>query len=624
MKTIYSNFGNFIKIALGVIAFGALVSCGGGGGGGGSGSGLSIVPPVSTSGIVLQPEVNPIEGELRNILDTSSVADVHSNMFGREDLIFNNYDSAAHGEITVGMVLALGSTTEAPDGLFRVVESMTTDASGNLMVGTRQAAMGEIIRDGEFTISAVLSASGSGTTSVQSFNLLGGVAAEPLNVIQQVGGVSRLRDCPAGPSNYATPDAHLPFAGCSSFSFISAVVICVFRDGRYTTELRSSFRGQAAFGVASNSAGRVNQSITVAFDAIRYNIPTPQGLSIPIYLQPIFYAGVTGNSANDEDFSIGVRANISGNARTNIGDIVGAADIVSALSELAANVTPQITDIPLVGDISNITANFQVYARDVVRIRPFSVNAPGATEIGYQGTMAVTISNNVIIGEAAGMGVSRVSSPNSQNLFSDGTAATGNVTVTFGVSSPFRRFGGGSVGRGVAYGIDEISDDLWRIDASTGGATRVGPLGSNREIGAAFVLNGVAYGIDQTSDDLWRINTSTGGATRVGSLGSDRQIRAAFVLNGVAYGIDRNSGDLLRINTSTGGATRVGSLGFSRRNIHAAFVLNGVAYGIETLEILGGLWRIDTSTGQATRVGSLGSSRVITGAFVLNGVAYGI
>ncbi len=79
------------------------------------------------------------------------------------------------------------------------------------------------------------------------------------------------------------------------------------------------------------------------------------------------------------------------------------------------------------------------------------------------------------------------------------------------------------------YGTDVETDQLIRIDMSTGAPAAIGPSGFDRVDGLAFDQNtNTLFGIDTITDQLITINTSTGAGTVVGSIGFGDVVELAF------------------------------------------------------------------------------------------------
>lgn len=163
------------------------------------------------------------------------------------------------------------------------------------------------------------------------------------------------------------------------------------------------------------------------------------------------------------------------------------------------------------------------------------------------------------------------------------------------------------------FGSDTAADVLLRadFDAMQGGwvTTVVGPLGFDNVDGLDFDPNtATLYGVDTTTDQLLKINTTTGAGTVVGPLGFGDVQGLAFDPNhDILYGVDSTVGVLLTINTMTGAAAPVGGMpiGFSE--------IKGLGYDPSTdtlwatgIHGTGEIIKIDTQTG----IGQLNPSTV--------------
>ena len=158
---------------------------------------------------------------------------------------------------------------------------------------------------------------------------------------------------------------------------------------------------------------------------------------------------------------------------------------------------------------------------------------------------------------------------------------------------------------GVTFG------ELYRIDAATAVATRVGPLGVGDMNALTFAPDGRLLGAG-AGGNFAVIDTITGIATRVGAFGA-----ALFSAGDLAYGPDGTlyatiiggaSGDLLAtVNPATGVATLItvppNSIGFPA--VWGIDFVEGQLYGLTAFGPTAGtgvLIRIDPSTGAGTHV----------------------
>ena len=169
------------------------------------------------------------------------------------------------------------------------------------------------------------------------------------------------------------------------------------------------------------------------------------------------------------------------------------------------------------------------------------------------------------------------------------------------------------------YGVDQIKDNLVKINRMTGAATTVGSLvNSQVPRGLAFDPNAnKLYLTDTAADLLFTVNTTTGEATQfINDLGFDKVNGLAFDANtNTLYGSDTTSNQLITISTATGEGTAVGSLEFD--------VVVGLAFDANSNTLYGSdidtdqLITIDTATGEGTAVGSLGFQNVEGLAFAV-------
>lgn len=152
-----------------------------------------------------------------------------------------------------------------------------------------------------------------------------------------------------------------------------------------------------------------------------------------------------------------------------------------------------------------------------------------------------------------------------------------------------------------AYAISSRNTALYRIDLTTGFATRIGGLGVFLTFEAlAFDQNRQLFAVDIFNDALYQVDSLTGMATLVGSLGVS--INAA----GMTFDEDNRAwlvagGNLYELDVASGIATQVGSL--------AAEEIDSIAWdGAQLFGMApasGSLYTIDRDTGAATLVGAL-------------------
>lgn len=109
-------------------------------------------------------------------------------------------------------------------------------------------------------------------------------------------------------------------------------------------------------------------------------------------------------------------------------------------------------------------------------------------------------------------------------------------------------------GTGVLYAA---GSSLYRVSTANGHASAVGNQSLNGFSSAgdlAFDSSGTLY-LSTNSDDLVRVNTSTGGATRIGSLGFDQVYGMAFGPDHVLYGLSNTTEQIFSINLANGHGT---------------------------------------------------------------------
>lgn len=170
---------------------------------------------------------------------------------------------------------------------------------------------------------------------------------------------------------------------------------------------------------------------------------------------------------------------------------------------------------------------------------------------------------------------------------------------------------------GYAVGFDR----LYRLDAGTGQASAVGPLGFIDVEGLAFAPDGTLYGVadagrvppgnDQT-DFLLRINTQTGAATAVGQLSGlaglgtgafgELDYGLAFTCDGRLWLSSDTTNQLWEVNPSNAVTRYVGNTGAAISGLAAR---GNTLYGV-SIDGNEGLYRIDTNTGAASLIGLLG------------------
>ncbi|MCR9200123.1 MAG: hypothetical protein NXI04_15925 [Planctomycetaceae bacterium] len=174
----------------------------------------------------------------------------------------------------------------------------------------------------------------------------------------------------------------------------------------------------------------------------------------------------------------------------------------------------------------------------------------------------------------------------------------------------------------VLYGVDNATDQLITIDASTGLGTAVGALGTARMAGIAVRSDGVIFGSADFEANLVTINPTTGFATVVGAFELPGIRGLAFNSGGVLYGIDDGTDSIVTINTSTGKATAISTVSLTN--------VSGLAFDttdqlFATDSVSGDLLTINPLTGAHNVVGSfdqMGSS-IRSLSFDSNGTLFG-
>lgn len=166
------------------------------------------------------------------------------------------------------------------------------------------------------------------------------------------------------------------------------------------------------------------------------------------------------------------------------------------------------------------------------------------------------------------------------------------------------------------------SIDRGLVVATDGGnVTTIGTLGGGHSsVGLAYdPLGNVVYGVDASTDELLRIDRSTGAASSIGSLGFD------LLDGGLAWATDTgtlylSSDSLYEVDTATGAATAIGTA-FPLLNLYGlAFdTTRNVLVGVDDTGSPGSrLWEIDRTTGVLDPLGLTSLGVTISGA----GLAY--
>lgn len=171
------------------------------------------------------------------------------------------------------------------------------------------------------------------------------------------------------------------------------------------------------------------------------------------------------------------------------------------------------------------------------------------------------------------------------------------------------------------YACDFVgSSTLYRVNASTGAATAVGPMN--------IQCTDVAFRGHQlyatTFASLYRINPNTGGSVLVGNIGAtDINALGVNPLTGKIYGAGANSGSFYEINPSTGAASIIGSFGPGLTSAGDLAMLNNLMYATVNRAGFVNSWlaRVNLSTGVATLIGDMGRS-LVYGLSVRSGNLY--
>ncbi len=173
-------------------------------------------------------------------------------------------------------------------------------------------------------------------------------------------------------------------------------------------------------------------------------------------------------------------------------------------------------------------------------------------------------------------------------------------------------------GAGPVLYIDDANNRLGTVDVVTGAVNVIGNLNAGGEVitDIAFSPTGDLYGISFAS--LFRIDATTAAATRVGALGKNLENALVFGADGTLYA-SGGDGLLSRVNTSTGLETTIGRIGFGSAG-DLAFN-GGSLYMSSTSDQL---VRVNLTNGSGSAVGPLGFSGVFGLATGDNGVLYGV
>lgn len=175
-----------------------------------------------------------------------------------------------------------------------------------------------------------------------------------------------------------------------------------------------------------------------------------------------------------------------------------------------------------------------------------------------------------------------------------------------------------AVGQDVAYGAG--LRDLYRIDLDAASGNRAGaytqaPIVGPEVVdveGLAIAPGGQLFGVADGLNALYRINPTSGRATRVGPLSglpasqTGFDFGLTFTRDGRLWLSSDTSRQLWEVNPSSGAVTLVGELG---ARISGLAARGNEVFGIGVTDTVTGpgdqgLWRIDVGTGAATLVGA--------------------
>jgi len=118
---------------------------------------------------------------------------------------------------------------------------------------------------------------------------------------------------------------------------------------------------------------------------------------------------------------------------------------------------------------------------------------------------------------------------------------------------------------GALYSVNNLSDELVKIDPATGASTVVGATGTSAITGLAFdTATGTIFGVETNLDQLVTIDPATAATSIVAGSSLPFALAGATFHpdTGELYGIHAFVGDLMTIDTTTGLATLVGPTGF--------------------------------------------------------------
>lgn len=146
---------------------------------------------------------------------------------------------------------------------------------------------------------------------------------------------------------------------------------------------------------------------------------------------------------------------------------------------------------------------------------------------------------------------------------------------------------------------------LFRVNANTGAAAFVGPMGVQCT-DIAFRGHEL-YATSFTS--LFRVDPDTGNAALVGNLGTN-DVNALTVnpLTGRMYGAGASAGAFYEINPATGGSVLIGNYGPGLSSAGDLAMLNNIMYATVNRAGFPNTWLagVNLSTGVATLIGDMG------------------
>lgn len=154
--------------------------------------------------------------------------------------------------------------------------------------------------------------------------------------------------------------------------------------------------------------------------------------------------------------------------------------------------------------------------------------------------------------------------------------------------------------------MEDLSSNLYTVDAASGTATLVGPIGISNVTDIAFE-GFTLYGI--TFSEFLLIDPDTGAGSIVGSLGWSDMNALAVASDRTIYAAGFSSGDFISINPITGVGTIIGNYGSGLTSSgDLAFDSGGTLYASVKRSGYTNDWlaTIDLGTGEATLIGEIG------------------